>query len=610
MEQPPAATRRRRLGIAALALVVLSGCIGAWWLSRLLWSKPTHIRLFYDRVFVRLLWKDPELLTRLRLLERLGIQAHNAHLSDSSDAYFLRALQRVRLERKILRSYDPKRLSPKERRNRQLMAWLLDRLHEGKGFLHHVHLVNPLFGVQSELPIFMTTLHPLQNTQDAERYLQRLAQFERKFSQLEKGLQHRAQRGILQPRHIIDKLQSQMRRFIAPRPEAHMLARHLAKRLRALSLPPGQRRQLLRRAHTILSRKVYPAYRRLLAHYDSVKARAPKEVGLWKQPQGAAFYRYLLHLFTTTRTTPEALHALGQREIARIQRELRALLDRYEIPGKTIAARIQTLQQQARYRYSNDAKGRRRYLRDFREVVETMRAALPKMFDDKAPVGLTIRRVPRFKERSAPAAYYVPPGLDGAKPATLYLNLRDMREISRVGLRTLAIHEAIPGHHLQLSLQFLRKDLPIFRRVGPFLAFIEGWGLYTERLAWEHGLQATLADDVGRLQAELFRAARLVVDTGLHARRWSRAKAIHTMQRLTGKPRKEVEAEIDRYIVLPGQACAYTVGFLSLLELRRKVKARLGQRFRLQTFHSMLLRRGAMPLELLHKDILSNLGDN
>jgi uncharacterized protein (DUF885 family) len=254
-----------------------------------------------------------------------------------------------------------------------------------------------------------------------------------------------------------------------------------------------------------------------------------------------------------------------------------------------------------RFLYPDTDEGRAAILADFQTLIDDISAGLDPVFDVRPRMGVKVERIPPFKEQGSPGAYYNPPALDGSRPGIFYMNLRNVKEVAKFGMRTLAYHEAIPGHHFQIAIAQELSGVPTFRRVTYQTAYVEGWALYAERLAKELDYLQDPYDDLGRLQAEMFRSVRLVVDTGLHAKRWTREQAIAYMQEKTGMPQTDVVAEIERYLVIPGQALAYKIGMLKLLELRARAQEQLGERFDIRQFHNLVLQNGSMPLSILER---------
>jgi uncharacterized protein (DUF885 family) len=298
---------------------------------------------------------------------------------------------------------------------------------------------------------------------------------------------------------------------------------------------------------------------------------------------------------------PEEVHRLGLAEVDRIQEEMWDILRAEGVEARTIGEAMTKLGEDPRFTWEDSDAGREEILARFREIVEEVDANIDHLFDARPKTGVEVQRVPQFREASSPAAYYNPAPFDGSKPGTFFANLRNVREHARFGMRTLAYHEAIPGHHFQSSLAQEQTGVPFFRRVIPFTAYAEGWALYAEQLAAENGFQDDPYDRLGYLQSQMFRAVRLVVDTGIHVKRWTREEAITYMLENTGMPESDVTAEVERYIVWPGQACAYKVGQLKILELRERAHARLGERFDIREFHGVVLEHGELPLTILER---------
>jgi uncharacterized protein (DUF885 family) len=360
---------------------------------------------------------------------------------------------------------------------------------------------------------------------------------------------------------------------------------------------------LLEAARTEVERGVLPAWERLAAFLSELEPQASPEVGAWKHPEGLRYYDWALRYHTSSTRSADEIHEIGLREVARIHAEIRTTLAAEGIDASDLAATLRALQREERFLYPDTDSGRAQVVSDYQAIVDETQARLPALFGRLPRAPVSVERVPPFKERGAPGAYYMPPPLDGTKPGVFYANLRSIREIPKLGMRTLSYHEAVPGHHLQIAIAQELTGLPIFRRVLPFTAFVEGWALYAERLALEQGFHPTPYDRIGALVAEVFRAARLVVDTGLHAKRWTREEAIAYMAENTGMPESDVVAEIERYVVSPGQACAYKIGQLSILELRERAARALGPSFDLRAFHDVVLGSGALPLELLARQV-------
>src|SRR6266568_3858145 len=344
---------------------------------------------------------------------------------------------------------------------------------------------------------------------------------------------------------------------------------------------------------------------KLIDYFQAILPKTTTDDGVWKLPDGDAFYAYKLHENTTTKLKPDEVHELGLREVARIEDEMRAILDANGFAGQPIGEAMDKLAKDPRFLYPNNDKGRAEALARYTELIaQATERSSKQLFLTTPRAKIEVRRVPEFKEATAPGAYYDFAAMDGTRPGIFFANLRDMNEVPKWSMPTLAYHEGVPGHHWQISTAEELKGLPQFRKVIPFTAYMEGWALYCEWLAKHVGwYDHDPFGDLGRLRDELFRAVRLVVDTGIHAKRWTREQAIAYMREKTGMGEKEVKSEIERYIVAPGQACAYKIGMLKIQELRARAEKELGARFDQREFHDTVLKNGALPLEILEEQV-------
>jgi uncharacterized protein (DUF885 family) len=469
----------------------------------------------------------------------------------------------------------------------------------------HNYPVNQLFGVQNEFPSFMANTHRLLAARDCEYYRQRLIAVGLKFDQLLDSLKVREQKGILPPRFVVEKVLAEMNNFVTQPAAENILATSFkARAAKITELNDEQRAAFQKKVETAITDNVYPAYHKLIDYFNALLPKTTTDDGVWKLPDGEAFYAYALRKSTTTTLKPEEVHDLGLREVTRIEAEMRALLDANGFAGRPIGEAMEALGKDPRFLFPNDEKGRADALAEYTRLINDAIERSRLLFATVPKAKIEVRRVPVFKEATSAGAYYNGASLDGTRPGVFYANLRDMNELPKWSMPTLAYHEGVPGHHWQIATAQELKGLPQFRKLIPFTAYQEGWALYAEWLAKEAGwYEGDPFGDLGRLQAELFRAVRLVVDTGIHAKRWPREQAITYMRDKTGMGEKEVTAEIERYIVNPGQACAYKVGMLKIQELRKRAQAELGSKFDQRQFHDVVLRNGALPLEILEEQV-------
>lgn len=583
-----------------VVLVVLAGLlfVNVWYF------KPVSIDLFYGRVFLKVALDSPELLTSLRLLDGVGIRGHNARLSDASPQAELESLQTFQQEYEVFQRYDREDYSDEALLSYDVFDYFMSQyVVDGERFLYHSLPVNQMFGIQSSLPNFMVDQHVIEDNTGAEHYIARLQQFDDVFSQVIEGLRLREQRDILPPQFAVQKVLKQMREFIDKPAVEHLLASHFAGRMAALTdkLDAAQREQLEAEVIAAVSEDVYPAYRELIAYLESIEPRASSNDGVWRLPDGDEYYATQVAFHTSTEMTPEQIHQIGLSEVERIAAEMEAILQSEGLREGTIGARVQQLARRPDQLYTDSDAGREQILADYQAILDEIDAGMAAVFNLRPETAVEVRRVPEFSQDTAPGAYYQGPSLDGERPGVFFANLRNVDEIPKFGMRTLAYHEGIPGHHFQIALTQELEDLPMFRRLIPMTVFAEGWALYAEQLAWEMGYQDDPLDNLGRLQAEMFRAVRLVVDTGMHYKRWSREQSIQYMLDHTGMGDDEVTAEIERYLVNPGQALAYKIGMLKILELRAYARSELGKQFDLKAFHDQVLTHGALPMYLLER---------
>src|SRR5438876_1573007 len=587
-------------GILAVAAIIL-----AVFLINLIWFRPWSLNLFYEKVFAETVFGEPELLSQLGLVEQFGITRHNGKLNDESPAHQQKVIDQWKKDLAQLREYPLDRQTPSQKLSTHVLDCFLERQVEGEKWQWHNYPVNQLFGVQNQFPSFMANTHRLLAKRDCEYYVMRLNGLPRKFDQLLENLKAREERNILPPRFFVAEVLKEMSDFVAkPAPE-NILATSFKERTAKIDkLAEIERTDFQKRVETSITNSVYPAYQKLIDYFKSIEPKTTTDDGVWKMPDGDAFYAHVLHENTTTTLPPNEVHKLGSREVSRIEAEMRAILDGNGFANTPIGEAMEKLGKDPRFLFPNDDSGRAEALAEYTRLLDTATERSKQLFLTLPKAKYEVRRVERFKEATAPGAYYQPAAMDGSRPGIFYANLRDMSEVPNWGMKTLAYHEGIPGHHWQISIAQELKGVPQFRKVVPFTAYAEGWALYCEWLAKQAGwYDKDPFGDLGRLRDELFRAVRLVVDTGIHAKRWTREQAIAYMREKTGMGEKEVKAEIERYIVAPGQACAYKIGMLKIQELRARAQKELGEKFDQREFHDAVLKNGALPLEILEEQI-------
>jgi uncharacterized protein (DUF885 family) len=601
------------------ALFAVAVIVIAVFLVNLIWFRPWSLNLFYDKVFAEILFDHPELLSTLGLVERFGITGHNGKLDDESPAQQQHEFDRLKRNLRQLREYPLNRQSPSQRLSTHVLDWFIERQVEGEKYQWHksgalttkpssltVYPVNQLFGAQNQFPSFMANTHRLLNRKDCEYYVMRLDALPKKFERLLENLKVREEKQILPPRFVVEEVLNEMTDFIGKPASENILATSFKTRAAKIDkLSETERADFQARVESAITNKVYPAYQRLIDYFREILPKTTTDDGVWKLPDGDAFYAYKLRENTTTTLKPDEVHELGLREVARVEAEMRAILDGNGLAGQPIGEGMEKLGKDPRFLFPNDDKGRADALAEYtRLITQATERSSKQLFLTTPRAKIEVRRVPEFKETTAPGAYYELAAMDGTRPGVFFANLRDMNEVPKWSMPTLAYHEGVPGHHWQLSTAQELKGVPEFRKVIPFTAYAEGWALYCEWLAKQAGwYENDPFADLGRLRDELFRAVRLVVDTGIHAKRWTREQAIAYMRDKTRMGEKQVTAEIERYIVMPGQACAYKVGMLKIQELQVRAETELGKKFDQREFHDVVLKNGALPLEILEEQV-------
>lgn len=590
----------KRLGQLLLLVVVLAGSFAAHeWYAQ----KPFMFRAFLDRTMVKMAFDSPETLTSLGFLESMGIKGHNAELDDDRPEKGDELFAQVEQIHQTLLTYQDEDLSEDDQLSKEIALYLLEFAETAKAFRYHNYPVNQLFGIQNGYPSFMEAQHQVNDVEDAENYLSRLQKVKVKFEQNLQGLKIREDKGIIPPRFVIDRVLEEMTTFVETPVEENILYTSLERKIdEAEDFPAEEKGRILASAQENITQFVHPAYQLFIDYFTQLATKATTDDGFWRLPQGDEAYRQSLKFFTTTDYTPDQIHQTGLAEVDRIQSEILTILasEGYNASNGFTAAIDELAADESQYYEDSDA-GRAQILEDYQKILDEIEADIDNAFRIRPKAGMEVVRIPEFKEKTSPGAYYQQPAIDGSRPGRFFANLYDIKATPKYSMRTLAYHEGIPGHHFQIAIAMELEGMPLFRRMSPFTAYTEGWALYTEQVAWELGFQDNPLDNVGRLQAELFRAVRLVVDTGIHAKRWTREQAIDYMKANTGMAESDVISEIERYIVMPGQATSYKTGMMKILELRTKAQNALGDEFDLRDFHDVVLKNGAVPLAILER---------
>lgn len=478
--------------------------------------------------------------------------------------------------------------------------------NSGDAWAMSPYFMTQLTGPHLALPRMLMTQHPIDSAAHVEAYLARLSEMGRALDETRETFSTDAGLGLAPPRFAIEGILMSLRGFIGLPAAEHPLVTTLKEKMRGVAaLSDDQRTSFAARAAELVEASVYPAYERLAAEVELALESANSDAGVWRLgEEGEEFYQLALTAYGAGVRGGDEVHELGLSEVSRITAEMDGLLKSIGFREGTVAERMMALSGQPDNLYPNTDEGRDALLQSLRADVAAVQAKSGDYFGRLPPAQVEVRRIPIHEQDSSPGGYYTGPSLDGARPGIYWINLKDTADNPKHSLKSLTFHEAVPGHHFQGAYQRSIKDMPLIRNMLGYSEYAEGWALYAEALAKEMGMyEGDPRGDLGRLQAELFRAARLVVDTGLHHKRWTREQAIDYMAGVTGETRASVTREIERYAVVPGQACAYKLGMLKIQELRAKAEHDLGGKFDIRDFHDAILSTGDAPLPVLEATI-------
>ena len=587
-----------------LLLALLAGTI---FLVNLIWFKPFFIGHFYNKIFIEFALKNPQMITSM------GYKFFYDELNDNSQEANNEQLELLKQDYEMLHKYDREKLEGQELLSYDILDWFLQGQMEGIKYNDYGYSQTQKNGQYMGIINFMTNMHKIDDVGDAKDYLSRLSHIGRVFDNTLIQVNKEKEAGVIPPDFIIQKTLENMHNIRDPKPEENELAKDfMAKISKLKDLDDSTKSELETELYKQINTTVLPAYDRMIAFYEDLLKEADSYAGVWKFPNGEEYYQYQIKANTTTDYSPEYLHNLGVQEVDRIVAEIKAILsaEGFDTENQTVGELLNSLSKDSRFLYEDSDSGRESIIKDYQKIIDEIDTEMASSFGVLPKGKVEVRKVPEYKEKTAAGGYYERPSMDGSRPGRFYANLYDITATPKFGMRTLAYHEAVPGHHFQLAIQNELKGLPMFRGFLSFSGFTEGWALYAEKLAYELGFQQDPFDNVGRLQAELMRAVRLVVDTGIHHKKWTREQAIDYMFSTTGLAMSDVESEIERYIVWPGQALAYKVGMIKILELREKAKESMGDKFSLKDFHDVVLRNGAIPLSLLEREVNQYIKDN
>ena len=570
------------------------------WETKEFSTESDKANALFDAMFDMAVDRSPSFQTQL------GIKKDYGKWDDGSDEAAHEDLELTKLNlEKIKSSIDFDKLDAQTKVSYRLSVDNNERRIKNFKYRFHNYPVNQMFGVQSRAPAFMINFHQITNVSDANAYNSRLDGLTQRIDDVLTGLDIRTKLGIVAPKFVYPYVIADSKNIITGKPfdnsetDSTLLA-DFKKKVSALDIDDSTKDDLIAEANYKLLNSVKPAYEKLIAKVTDIEKVATNEDGAWKFPDGENFFNNALANTTTTSLTASEIHEIGLSEVARIHGEMRQIMKKVGFDGD-LQAFFEFMRTDKQFYKPNTDVGREEYLQENRDVIENMKSRLDELFLTKPKADLTVKRVEKFREKSAGKAFYNRPAPDGSRPGIYYANLYDMSQMPIYQMEALAYHEGIPGHHMQLAISQELQGIPKFRKFGGYTAHTEGWGLYSEYLPKEIGLYVDPYSDFGRLAMELWRACRLVVDTGIHEKKWTREQGIEYYSTNTPNPINDAVKMVERHIVMPSQATAYKIGMLKILELRKKAKDALGDKFDIREYHDVVITNGALPLNVLEE---------
>ena len=591
------------LGYGILSCVA----VASLYLVNLFLMKPYSMDHYLAKELTLSLLDAPEFMTYIGVFDPFNsVLKHNQKLSidtlEDAENDFQKTLQHL----EMIKKYNSENLTEVQKVTQKIAIFDTENsIDRFQNFRFHSYPFNQISGNHLNLVEFMTDTHPIRNYREATDYIKRVKLFDESLNSDLQWLGEQRKLGIFAPKFVFDHVIKQLMALLAYEDSENPLMQVFVRKVNELDIDSAKKEALFKELSSIIETDVKPGYKSILEYMELNYDNANKNDGVWSLPNGDAFYASRLRSYTTTDYSAEEIHEIGLSEVARIGERMKEIFISlgYEV-NKPIGEMMNDLNENPEFLYADTPDRKEIVIADYNQMVKEAEIDVKPYFERFPVSPVEVRAIPEYSEQTAAGGYYQAPSLDGSRPGVFYANLYDIKQTPTFGMRTLTFHEAVPGHHFQIALNQENEDLTMYRKMGyRTSAFTEGWALYSEQLAVEVGMTKNLYDELGVLQSEMFRANRLVVDTGLHYKKWSREKAMDYMKKTTGMSDTEVRVEIERYIVWPGQATSYKMGMLKILELRQKAKDVLGESFDIRKFHTVVLDQGIVPLFIL-EDII------
>ena len=590
-------------------LAMSSFAVMSLYLVNLFLMKPYSIDHYLAKELTVSLLDSPEYMTYIGIFDPFNaILKHNQKLSIDTLADDESSYQDTLKHLEVLKKYNPDNLTDAQKVTQKIAIFDTENtINNFENFRFHSYPFNQISGNHLNGVEFMTDTHPIRNFREATDYIKRVSLFDEAMKSDLIWLEEQKKLGIFAPKFVFDHVIRQLKELIAYTDDNNPLMQVFIKKVNALDISTEKKEALFKELSLIIKSEVKTGYELILQYMETNYDQANPYHGVWSLPNGDAFYASRLKSYTTTDYTAEEIHQIGLSEVERIgdrMKEIFILLG-YEV-NKPVGQMMNELNENPDFLYADTPDRKQIVIADYNQMVKEAEEDVRPYFERFPISPVEVRAVPEYSEKTAAGGYYQAPSIDGSRPGVFYANLYDIKQTPTFGMRTLTFHEAVPGHHFQIALNLENEDLTLYRKMGyRTSAFTEGWALYSEQLAVEVGMTKNLFDELGVLQSEMFRANRLVVDTGMHYKKWTREEAMEYMKNTTGMSDTEVRVEIERYIVWPGQATSYKMGMLKILELREKAKETLGDKFDIRKFHTIVLDQGIVPLFIL-EDIIDD----
>lgn len=580
----------------------------------LFYMKPISLDHFLNKEISLELIRSPEYMTYVGTFDRFNfILKHNEKLTIPTSSYYKKNHENKLKRLSLLKKYKQENLTSSQKITQKIAIFDTENdIYQYEKFRYHSYLFNQISGNHLNLIEFMTDTHPLKNYNDALSYIKRVKLFGDILSANLEWLKEQKKEEIYPPKFVFDHVINQLNELVNYKENDNPLIYIFTKKLNDINIPKLDIVKLNEQLTEVIRLDVNPGFLLILNFMKDNYDNANVHHGVWSLPNGDEFYNLKIRSFTTTNYSPEQIHQIGLSEVDRISKRMKEIFYQlgYEV-DKTVGEMMNELNENSNFLYADTPDRKKIIISDYNKMLVQAEKDVKPYFERLPKSKVEIKAIPEYSEKTAAGGYYQAPSLDGSRAGVFYANLYDIKQTPTFGMRTLTFHETIPGHHLQIALNQENKELTLYRKLGyRTSAYTEGWALYAEQLAVEIGMTKNLYDELGVLQSEMFRANRLVVDTGIHFKKWSREKAMDYMKKTTGMSDTQVRVEIERYIVWPGQALSYKIGMLKILELREKAKEKMGQNFNIKSFHSIILDQGIVPLFILEEIVNEWIDDN